>query len=219
MGVALLFVAGDFLDKLPYSVKSGGWIFVPQRTVCVLLVARTVMLYGAQINIWHLDSHVLIYEIVGKIWLAINSRISLILFFYIDIFIKFIIYFVLGWKWKSLTLCDLIDYTVHTVHGILQARILEWVAVPFSRGSSQPRDQTQVSHIAGGFFISWATREALNLFFRKWSESKKKSKMICRNGKYCEGGKVGAWDVVGSIKAPQRCLGPNPQNLWVCYLL
>ena len=37
----------------------------------------------------------------------------------------------------------------YTVHGILQARILEWVAVPFSRGSSQPRDQTQVSHIAG----------------------------------------------------------------------
>ena len=55
------------------------------------------------------------------------------------------------------TLCDPMDYTVQ---GILQARILEWVAFPFSRGSSQPRDQTQVSHIAGGFFISWATREA-----------------------------------------------------------
>ena len=39
----------------------------------------------------------------------------------------------------------------YTVRGILQARILEWVAVPFSRGSSQPRDRTQVSHIAGGF--------------------------------------------------------------------
>ena len=39
-----------------------------------------------------------------------------------------------------------------TVHGVLQARILEWVAFPFSRGSSQPRDRTQVSHIAGGFF-------------------------------------------------------------------
>ena len=37
----------------------------------------------------------------------------------------------------------------YTVHGILQARILEWVAFPFSRGSSQPRDQTQVSNIAG----------------------------------------------------------------------
>ena len=44
------------------------------------------------------------------------------------------------------TLCDPMD---HTVHGILQARILEWLAFPFSRGSSQPRDRTQVSHIAG----------------------------------------------------------------------
>ena len=41
-----------------------------------------------------------------------------------------------------------------SVHGILQARILEWVAIPFSRGSCQPRDQTQVSHIAGGFLAS-----------------------------------------------------------------
>ena len=42
----------------------------------------------------------------------------------------------------------------------IQARILDWVAFPFSRGSSQPRDWTQVSHIAGGFFTSWATSEA-----------------------------------------------------------
>ena len=47
-----------------------------------------------------------------------------------------------------------------SVHGILQARILEWIAIPFSRGSSQPRDQTQASHIAGRFFSIWATREA-----------------------------------------------------------
>ena len=54
------------------------------------------------------------------------------------------------------TLCDPMDYTVH---GILQARILEWVAFPFSRGSSQPRDGTQVSCIAGGFFTNWAIKE------------------------------------------------------------
>ena len=53
-------------------------------------------------------------------------------------------------------LCDPINYTIR---GILQARILEWVAFPFSRGSSQPRDWTQVSCIAGRFFPSWATRE------------------------------------------------------------
>ena len=45
------------------------------------------------------------------------------------------------------TLCDPMDYTVH---GILQTRILEWVVFPISRGSSQPRDWTQISHIAGG---------------------------------------------------------------------
>ena len=56
-----------------------------------------------------------------------------------------------------LTLYDPMDYAAH---GILQARILEWVAFPFSRGSSQPRDWTQVSCIVGRFFTSWATREA-----------------------------------------------------------
>ena len=55
------------------------------------------------------------------------------------------------------TICDPMDYTVH---GLLQASTLEWVAFPISRASSQPRDQTQVSCIAGGFFTSWAVREA-----------------------------------------------------------
>ena len=50
-----------------------------------------------------------------------------------------------------LTLCDPMNYIVYA---ILQARILEGVAFPFSRGSSQPKDWTQVSHIAGGFFTS-----------------------------------------------------------------
>ena len=56
------------------------------------------------------------------------------------------------------TLCNPMDYTVH---GILQARTQEWVTFPFSRGSSQLRDQTQVSHITGRFLTSWATREVL----------------------------------------------------------
>ena len=58
---------------------------------------------------------------------------------------------------------DPMDYTVH---GILQARILEWVAVPFSNGLSQPRDRTQVSHIAVRFFTSWATRKAQEYWSR-----------------------------------------------------
>ena len=52
------------------------------------------------------------------------------------------------------------NLTGFSVHGILQARILEWVAIPFSRGSSQHRNQTQVSFIAGRFFTVWTTREA-----------------------------------------------------------
>ena len=65
----------------------------------------------------------------------------------------------------------------YTVHGILQARILEWEAFPFSRVSSQPRDWTQVSHIANRFFTIWATREVwkwksfsrVQLFVTPWT--------------------------------------------------
>ena len=64
------------------------------------------------------------------------------------------------------TLCDSVDYSPpgSSVHGILQARILEWVAISFSKGSSQPRDQTQVSRIAGRCFNLWATREAQQIY-------------------------------------------------------
>ena len=62
---------------------------------------------------------------------------------------------------SCLTLCDAVDCSLpgSFVHGILQARILEWVAISFSRGSSRTRDRTQVSHIAGRCFNLWATRE------------------------------------------------------------
>ena len=63
-------------------------------------------------------------------------------------------------KWKSCpTLCDPMDCNLpgSSVQGILQARRLDWVAISFSRGSSQPRDQTQVSFITGKFFTIWAT--------------------------------------------------------------
>jgi len=61
------------------------------------------------------------------------------------------------------TLWDPMDYSLpgSSVHGILQVRILEWVAISLSRGSSQPRDQTCVSCTAGGFFTCRAIREAL----------------------------------------------------------
>ena len=64
-------------------------------------------------------------------------------------------------KWKShshVWLCDPMDCNLpgSSVHRILQARILEWVAISFSRGSSRPRDRTQVSFIASRFFANWA---------------------------------------------------------------
>ena len=60
------------------------------------------------------------------------------------------------------TLCNPMDCSLSgsSVHGIFQARVLEWIAISFSRGSSRPRNRTQVSHIAGRCFIIWATREA-----------------------------------------------------------
>ena len=62
---------------------------------------------------------------------------------------------------SCLTLCNPMDCRLpgSSVHGIFQARILEWVAIPFSKGSSQPRDWTRVYCTSGRFFTIWATRE------------------------------------------------------------
>ena len=105
----------------------------------------------------HLCWKSVVHILVGLFLKSLNSLIEL--FVYLDV--PFLITVTLKVKVKVSqscpTLCDPMDYMVH---GILQARILEWVAFPFTRGSSQPRDWTQVSRIAGGFFTSWATREA-----------------------------------------------------------
>ena len=84
------------------------------------------------------------------------------------------------------TLCDPMDYTVH---GILQARILEWVAIPFSRGFSQPRDQTHVSCIAGRFFTSWTTRKSPRIlesvaysFSSRSSQPRNQTRLSCIAG-------------------------------------
>ena len=61
------------------------------------------------------------------------------------------------------TICDPVDHSLpgSSIRGIFQARILEWGAVSFSQGSSQPRDLTQVSRIAGRHFTNWTTRKAI----------------------------------------------------------
>ena len=67
--------------------------------------------------------------------------------------------------WSCRTLCNPMDYSPpgSSVHGIFQARVLEWVAISSSRGSFQHRDWTQFSCIAGRFFTIWATRKAVNI--------------------------------------------------------
>ena len=75
-------------------------------------------------------------------------------------------YFASIWKWSLSSypiLCDPMHCSPpgSSIHGILQARVLEWVAISFSRGSSRPRDRTQVSCIVGRHFTIWATREVL----------------------------------------------------------
>ena len=93
----------------------------------------------------------------------------------------------LGFKWNELKVAQLYP-TLCDPHGLIQSmeffrpRILEWVAFPFSRGSSQPRDWTQVSLIAGRFFSSWAswgTREALG----RWLGFRLSSDDIWKAGK------------------------------------
>ena len=74
--------------------------------------------------------------------------------------------------------------------GFFQARVLEWVAISFSRGSSQPRDRTRVSHIVGRRFTVWATRKALKLAEPSSSEYKKGE----------------AWVAAAAAKLLQSCL-------------
>ena len=79
----------------------------------------------------------------------LGSTKSLIVLIFVSI-----VHFSLKVAQSCLFLCDHMDYSLpgSSGHGILKARILKWVAISFSKGSSQPRDQIQVSHIVGRFF-------------------------------------------------------------------
>ena len=83
---------------------------------------------------------------------------------------------------SCLTLCNIMDYSLPgaSVHGIPEARILEWVAIPFSRGSSWPKDQTQPPA-----FTIWATREAQDLTYLLWNLSFKDSVLFQVYGELC----------------------------------
>ena len=93
-----------------------------------------------------------------SIWLYLNQRCLPSCFVGILVKVKMLV------TQLCLILCDFMDYNLpaSSVCGILQERILEWVAIPYSRGSSQPKDQTWTSCIADRFFFTfWATRETL----------------------------------------------------------
>ena len=107
------------------------------------------------------------------------------------------------------------------IHGIFQARILEWVAISFSRGSSWPRDQTQVSCIAGRFFTIWATTEAWRIlewvaipFSRGSSQPRDRTQVSCIAGRFFT-----IWAPekpkntgVGSLSLPQRIFLAQESN-------
>ena len=105
-------------------------------------------------------------------WLSTHTSSNLFLFLlnlllkYLFLFLCiYLVFYCVLVPQSCLTLCEPMDCSLpgSSVHGICQARILEWVAISFSRGSSRPRDQTWVFCIAGRFFTIWATRETLHL--------------------------------------------------------
>ena len=134
----------------------------------------------------------------------------------VDIVERLALHWNLKWKWKwSCSSCPVICVTMNcslrgsSVHGVFQARVLEWVAIPFSRGSSQLRDRTQVSCIADRRFTLWATRK----FFI----------IACQPGCPAQDGEPSAlhsslW-AVGRISPPaplpsQRSLRSSYSNSW-----
>ena len=96
-----------------------------------------------------------------------------------------------------------------SVHGISQARILEWVAIPFSRGSSQPRDQTWVTCIAGRFFTVWATYTSMYFHFYPHLKTHSLPPIIMQRSKaiICEG-----------LKFSVKCLRLYPKSYSLLHL-
>ena len=133
------------------------------------------------------------------------------------------------------TLCDPMDCSLpgSSVHGIFQARVLEWVAISFSRGSSWPGNWTQVSHIAGRRFTIWATREALSanqvlgenhldILSSDWLTHKYKSwSMACRCLHIIEGNACGLFWTKWNNIMPSVCrtffpLFEHRYIMWMC---
>ena len=104
------------------------------------------------------------------------------------------------------TLCDPVDCSPpsSSVHGILQARILEWVIIPFSRASSWPRDLTPVFCIAGRFFTIWATRWDRQTSQLRWAFCFKLLSKVCM--------------LLAEVRIGQKCQ-KTPQLISLCFCL
>ena len=119
--------------------------------------------------------------------------------------------------WKSVVFESLWPHGL--VHGILQATVLEWVAVPFCRGSSQPRNWTQISRIAGGFFTSWATREALNCWYASDISWKSEASAVVQWLEiYLSMKGTPIWSLVWEDPTCHGATEPVCHNFWACTL-
>ena len=152
----LLAFQGTYLFSV-YVVPCGSWLAPACKSHSVIFLNQCSNMPGWQLEISHEESIfnkeitkccILWYSFSGEPVATLLATHSAVL--------------CLVTQW-CLTLCYPMDCSPPgpSVHGdFLQARILEWVAMPSSGGSSQPRDWTQVSRIASRFFTAWATREA-----------------------------------------------------------
>ena len=110
---------------------------------------------------------------------------------------------------SCLTLSNPVNYSSpgSSVHGILQARILEWVAMPSSRGASQPRDRTLVFHTAGRFRTIWASRDAWHTPIYSWQWGKKLK--VCKEkgsvGRTVFGGEGTLCHVAEAVNCDKQC--------------
>ena len=135
-----------------FSLDIHHWVAGEVNLIPFLMILRALHEYNL-LQIEPIYPSIDCINAVSKIGSPFKSKA----FIYLKIFVKVKLLV----TQSPLTLCDPMDYSPSSspVHGTLQTRILEWVVIPFSRGSSQPRDWTQFSHIAGRFFASWATRK------------------------------------------------------------
>ena len=104
-----------------------------------------------------------------------------------------------------------------SIHGIFQARMLEWVAISFSRGSSQPRDWTQISRIVGRHFTIWATREVTIEYLKqwiKWCQQRREKGRVKKKKKTRSVILYFQSDYIAAFSVP-KCIGLAKKFIWV----